>query len=48
MLAATYFQMVKQKNIHMYEGGDVKQIWLNANLGSRSMGIPILSTFLFV
>lgn len=50
MMAATYFQMVKQKSVHTCREGDTKQTWLNAHVSGKYVGIPyiILSTFLFV
>lgn len=48
MMTASYFQMGKKKNVYIYRGGTIKEMWLNATLGGRYMGTPMLSTFLFV
>lgn len=42
MMAATYFQMVKQKSVHTCREGDTKQMWLNAHVSGKYVGIPIL------
>lgn len=47
-MAAIYFQMVKQQQkIYTHRQGDIKQIWLNAHVGGRSVATFFQLSHLF-